>query len=538
MPNLTGLSLGRYQQLEPLGEGGMAVVYKAYDTRLECNVAVKVIRTERFTPEMLKHALKRFEREAKAVAKLTHSNIVKVTDYGEYEGNPYLIMEYLPGGTLKDLINQHGQIPWREAVQLLIPIAEALGYAHSQGIIHRDIKPSNILLTTSGQPMLTDFGVAKVIDEDATQGLTGTNASIGTPEYMAPEQIGSKNVDARADLYALGVVFYEMVTGRRPFEADTPLGVMVKQTHDPLPRPGQFVKELPLNVDKFLLKALTKAPADRYPSAEEMAGAMKKLSLERYQLRTIKPIKEKLTVQSKNRLPKRTIQILRWTIAAMLSAILLASGGFLLVKFTVDQDKPTFGITETRTATKVDPTANLQVEFTTTPELSPTFPITSTQNVIKTEIHTNCRNYPAASASKVFVIEPEETIEINGISSSLEWVYVVYKNQGCWIHISNFSLSMDYSDYALITPVPKITVWNVRASTNLSYQPFEWSNQKYVYCSYKNINSYDRAVTLGNNCCNTLKSKFTFDKPCIPYIDGPYYLDSVDGYEIYSGWPY
>ena len=162
MSNLIGQSLGRYHILEQLGEGGMATVYKAYDTRLETDVAVKVIRTENLTLGTMERALKRFEREAKALARLTHPNIVKVTDYGEYEGKPYLVMEYLPGGTLKERLGK--PMPWQEAVRMLIPIAEALDFAHSQNMIHRDVKPSNILLTQRGQPMLTDFGIAKMLD--------------------------------------------------------------------------------------------------------------------------------------------------------------------------------------------------------------------------------------------------------------------------------------------------------------------------------------------------------------------------------------
>jgi multiple sugar transport system substrate-binding protein len=277
MPDLSGISLGRYQLIKPLGEGGMAVVYKAYDTRLECDVAVKFIRTDKLPRDAEANILKRFEREAKAVAKLTHSNIVKVMDYGEYEGTPYLVMPLLPGGTLKQFTGQQGQIPWQEAAKLLMPIADALGYAHSEGIIHRDVKPSNILLTKSGVPMLTDFGVAKIIEEDATQGLTGTNATIGTPEYMAPEQIASKSIDARADIYALGVVFYEMITGRRPFEADTPMAVMIMHSRDPLPNPSKFIKDLPDQVEKFLLKALAKSPDDRYQSMAEFMDGLKKL---------------------------------------------------------------------------------------------------------------------------------------------------------------------------------------------------------------------------------------------------------------------
>ena len=154
---MIGQSLGRYHILEQLGEGGMATVYKAYDTRLETDVAVKVIRVEKFTPEVLARALKRFEREAKALARLTHPNIVKVMDYGEFEGRPYLVMPYLPGGNLKQQLKERGRLNWQEAARTLIPVARALEYAHSQGIIHRDVKPSNILITQSGEYMGTSL---------------------------------------------------------------------------------------------------------------------------------------------------------------------------------------------------------------------------------------------------------------------------------------------------------------------------------------------------------------------------------------------
>lgn len=280
MADLTGRSLGRYHIIEKLGEGGMAVVYKAYDTRLESDVAVKVIRTENLAPSILERALKRFEREAKALAKLTHANIVKVLDYGEYEGKPYLVMPYLPGGTLKTLLK--GQpIPWADAARWLIPIARALSYAHSERMIHRDVKPSNILITKTGDPMLTDFGIAKIIDEEMTVDLTGTSAAVGTPEYMAPEQVTSKNVDHRVDIYALGIVFYEMVTGHKPYVADTPMAVLFKHASEPLPRPKSFVPTLPDAIEKVLLKALAKGKENRYQSMDELAIALEQLSSEK-----------------------------------------------------------------------------------------------------------------------------------------------------------------------------------------------------------------------------------------------------------------
>ena len=275
MPSLIGQSLGRYHILEQLGQGGMASVYKAYDTILERDVAVKVIRVDQFAPAVLDEVLKRFEREAKALAKFSHPNIVHIHDYGEYQGAPYLVMEYLSGGTLKAELGK--PMPWQQAKRILLPIAQALAYAHEHNIIHRDIKPSNILLTERGQPMLSDFGIAKILESEQTAALTGTGMGVGTPEYMAPEQwIGQAG--PLMDLYSLGVVLYELVTGRKPYTADTPAAIMLKQANDPLPHPRRFAPELPEAVERVLLKALAKRPEDRYQSMGEFAVALERLS--------------------------------------------------------------------------------------------------------------------------------------------------------------------------------------------------------------------------------------------------------------------
>ena len=275
MTNFIGQSLGRYHILEQLGEGGMATVYKAYDTRLERDVAVKVIRTELFGQAIIERMLIRFEREAKSIAKLSHPNIVKVLDYGEHEGKPFLVMEYLPSGTLKQKIGK--PVPWRDALRFLIPIARALQVAHVQGIIHRDIKPSNILITLSGEPMLSDFGIAKIIESEETTALTGTGVGVGTPEYMAPEQ-WTGDTGIQSDVYSLGVVLYELITGRKPYVADTPAAILLKQATGPLPRPSHFVRDLPDTVEKMLIKALAKNPDDRYQSMEEFTTALERLT--------------------------------------------------------------------------------------------------------------------------------------------------------------------------------------------------------------------------------------------------------------------
>jgi serine/threonine protein kinase len=275
MADLSGQYLGRYYLSERLGEGGMAVVYKAYDTRLERDVAIKIIRSAAFHEEELGQVLKRFEREAKSLAKLSHPNIVKVHDYGEHEGSPYLVMEYLPGGTLKKLLGK--PIPWQEAVRLLLPVARGVAYAHQHGILHRDIKPANVLITDSGEPMLSDFGIAKLFESGETTALTGSGMAIGTPEYMAPEQWNG-TTSPQSDLYSLGIVFYEMVAGRKPYIADTPAAILIKQATEPLPLPRQFAVDLPAPVEAILIKALAKDPKDRYPDVNAFVAALENLN--------------------------------------------------------------------------------------------------------------------------------------------------------------------------------------------------------------------------------------------------------------------
>lgn len=273
MANLIGQSVGRYHIVEQLGEGGMATVYKAFDTRLERYVAIKFIRTDAVKDAIF---LKRFEREAKALAKLSHPNIVKVHDFGNFQGAPYLVMEFIPGGTLKQKLGK--PIHWIEAAGLILPIARTLEYTHKQNIIHRDVKPANFLMTESDSPMLSDFGIAKMMESTDAAQLTETGVGIGTPEYMAPEQGLGKKIDQRADIYSLGIVFYEQVTGVKPFRADTPMAVLYMQITDPLPSPRSHVPSIPETVERILFKALAKKPEDRYQNMGEFAAALENLT--------------------------------------------------------------------------------------------------------------------------------------------------------------------------------------------------------------------------------------------------------------------
>jgi serine/threonine protein kinase len=391
MSNLIGQSLGRYHILEQLGEGGMSIVYKAYDTRLETDVAVKVIRVENLTLGTMERALKRFEREAKALARLNHQNIVNVTDYGEYEGKPYLVMPYFPGGTLKQKLGK--PIPWQEAVEMLLPIAEALDYAHSQKMVHRDVKPANILLTERGQPMLTDFGIAKVLDIEETMDLTGTSAAVGTPEYMAPEQATAKIADHRADIYALGIVLYEMITGRKPYSADTPMAVLIMHARDPLPRPSKFASGIPDAVEKILIKALAKSPDDRYQSMAEMVAALEGLfGGKRKDLTKVSLLRKKEKKPEPEKAPTKRSWNAQKTIVAVALIGLVLAGVFGIPALFAQKDivsMPTFSSTE---EAKQEPLPTKTLTVTAGPSSTPSKISTPTAIIKSSAIPTNTNN--------------------------------------------------------------------------------------------------------------------------------------------------
>ncbi len=267
-----GTTLGRYQILEPLGQGGMASVYRAFQPALDRVVALKILHPSHASDPEFRQ---RFEREAKAVARLRHPHIVQVFDFDQVDGRALLAMEYLAGGTLKAKfaeLRAAGQtLPPREVGRIVAETADALAYAHSLGIVHRDVKPSNIMLTRDGRVVVTDFGIAKMVSA-AEQ--TRTGVGIGTPEYMSPEQAQGAAVDARSDIYSLGVVAFELLAGRVPFVGDTPLAVVHAQVFDSLPSPSTVNPRIGPATEAVLLRALAKDPAARFARADAFAAAL------------------------------------------------------------------------------------------------------------------------------------------------------------------------------------------------------------------------------------------------------------------------
>lgn len=255
----------RYEVIESIARGGMAEVFRARDNLLNRTVAVKVLHPEFAADPAF---VERFKREAQAVANLSHPNIVAVFDWGQDGTTYYIVMEYVDGQSLRDILRADGRLAPRRAVEIAIEIAAALQFAHRRRVVHRDIKPGNILITRSGEVKVTDFGIARAIG--AAEGLTQTGAVIGTAAYLSPEQAQGLSVDAKSDVYSLGVVVFEMLTGRVPFAGDTPISIALKHVNEDPVSPRELGAEIPQSLELVVLKALAKNPARRYASAEEM----------------------------------------------------------------------------------------------------------------------------------------------------------------------------------------------------------------------------------------------------------------------------
>ena len=260
----------RYKVIEKIGVGGMADVYRGYDELLGRTVAIKILHANFASDEGF---VGRFKREAQNAGRLSHPNIVNMYDVGYDQGYHYIVMEYVEGQTLKEYIQERGKLSVDEAIKFAVAIAEGLEHAHAMGIVHCDIKPHNMLITKSGRLKVTDFGIARAMNSQNT--MMYTNSVMGSAHYLSPEQASGKAIDGSTDIYSLGVVLYEMLTGRVPYEADTPIAVALKHVKDKLIPPTRYNPSIPPLLESVVMKALQKKPADRYRSVSEMIGDLR-----------------------------------------------------------------------------------------------------------------------------------------------------------------------------------------------------------------------------------------------------------------------
>ncbi len=335
MPDLIGRKLGKYELVERLGRGGMAEVYKAFQPGVERHVAIKVMHGHLSDNAEF---VQRFQREARSIGQLQHPHISRVIDFDVEADVYYMVMEYIQGGTLDGYLTQKKVLPVDEAVRITLQLADALAYAHQRGMIHRDIKPGNVMFSdeSHSHALLTDFGIARLLDEQINMTMTG--ALVGTPNYMSPEAARGEPCDARSDIYSLGVVLYELVTGRTPYAADTPYSFLMKQANEPLPPPRTLNPKLPAAVETILLKALAKEPKARYQNATEFATA----------LRMAQAVQSgALTGSSIMSQPKRS----RTPLALAAVGVLVVALGTVFALLRLDSSAPAVSTTPAATAT-------------------------------------------------------------------------------------------------------------------------------------------------------------------------------------------
>jgi hypothetical protein len=260
---------GRYEVEDLVGTGGMSSVYRARDNVLERQVALKILH-DHFSADP--EYVERFRREARAIARLNHPNIVTVIDRGELGRHQFIVFEHVAGENLKDIIRRRGPLPVDEAVGLTAQVARGLAFAHEHGVVHRDVKPQNVLIDENGTAKVTDFGIARSIDRG--EGLTETGTVLGTSGYIAPEQASGRRVDSRSDQYSLGVVLYELLTGDPPYSGDNVMAVAMKHLREPVPRVRDRRRDVPASVDAIVARAMAKRPEERFPSTEDMVAAL------------------------------------------------------------------------------------------------------------------------------------------------------------------------------------------------------------------------------------------------------------------------
>lgn len=473
-------NIGRYEVLRELGRGGMASVLHARDPRFRREVAVKLL------PRELLHDAKfkaRFEREAQTIGSLEHFAIAPVYDFGEQDGQPYLVMRYMPGGSLDGRLSQSA-FPLPDAVAILQRIASALDYAHNRGVIHRDLKPGNILFDEFGNAFLSDFGVAQLAE--ATLTLTGTGAIIGTPAYMSPEQVqGDIELDPRCDIYALGVILFEMLTGRQPYKADTPAKLMMKHILEPVPLIREVVPDLPAGANQVLIRALAKDREARYSSAGEFAEAARGLTKAQSEqapepagsagLRKKQSRPRTLVVGDSTPAFRRLADgLFSWARAAggltiLASLAMLVSGGVLAYgAIRRPTDTPTPTVTATPESATASPTSSASP---TSPPPAPS----ATTNVTSLGIRDDavCRAGPGTQYDAVGYLTSDEVALALGQNEAASWWWIEIPGESieCWISDALVSYEGGRPTLPILTPVPIALEDTVTATEQSTRRP-------------------------------------------------------------------
>ncbi len=332
---------GRYQIIEEIGRGGMGRIYKVFDTEIDEKVALKLIKPEVAAD---KGNIERFRNEMKFARQVGHPNVSRMFDLGKHEGTYFITMEYVPGEDLKSFIRRIGQLPVGKAVSIARQVADGLNEAHRQGVIHRDLKPRNVIIDREGNARIMDFGIARSLK---SEGMTEKGIMVGTPEYMSPEQTESRDVDQRSDIYSLGILLFEMLTGRIPFEGETPISVAIKQKTEKPPRPEEFNPRIPEELSRLILKCMEKDPAIRYQSAEEVMSALDVIEKELPTTETTAPRRKPTTSREVTvtlGLKKTVLPIAVVVVVVVAAILLLRPLFFRTAPPTVAGDKPSLAI--------------------------------------------------------------------------------------------------------------------------------------------------------------------------------------------------
>jgi serine/threonine protein kinase len=490
MIEMEPFKIGRYQVTAEIGRGGMATVYRAYDAAFEREVAIKILPSE-FLHDPTFRA--RFSREAKIIGALEHVAIVPVYDFGEEDGQPFLVMRLMTGGSLADRIRL-GRIPLAEAARILARIAKALDEAHAKGVIHRDLKPGNILFDQHDEPFLADFGIARLVQGPT---LTSQYATVGTPAYMSPEQgRGDPDVDGRSDLYALGSILFEMLSGRVPYEAETPTGQIIKHITDPIPNLLELCTDCPPDCQALINCAMAKKKEDRFTTAMEMAQALSAISQgSPLSLQPEKPplehspepagLRPTALPAGPPRFWKRLPLAVWFGLGAFMLLFLLAVVGMILFPAILPKSRPTPSNTPwpsptASQAATLQPTAGLMIvsatlapSLTPVPSASRTSLPTATLTPAPTETIT-VTPLPVAvvSVGSAFVRTGPGTfypviltsfrgreLQVIGRNTGGTWLAILLpdKTQTGWIALSNVDIPLEVMLLPVVTAPPTLT---------------------------------------------------------------------------------